>query len=299
MTVPEYQKKRLGEEKLFSAKWFASYSMVIVGAILIAVGYVFFLVPYNIVPGGIFGLCMVINHLTGFPIGVLALILNIPLLAWGMKMFNMQFSVKSFIAAAIASASVDTLTYFWEVKPLSDDILVSSIFGGVIIGVALAIIIKANATSGGTNLLARMVSKYTKIQVGRNMLFIDGLIILFGIIVFRDINLAPYALIAIFSISRTIDAVLTGLEDKKAVFIISEKHEEIREIILEKLNRGGTYLMGSGLYFNQQERKMIFTALSPREMAKLQQYIKIVDPNAFITVVDTHEIIGSGFKPFE
>ncbi|MEZ5360226.1 MAG: YitT family protein [Candidatus Zixiibacteriota bacterium] len=299
MGIPEFQRKQIAEEKPFSGKWFFNYTLVIIGAALIAVGYVFFLVPYNIVPGGMFGLGMVLNHVTGLPIGLLTLLLNIPLLVWGIRSFNVSFGVKSFLAIIVASLSVDVLMHFYGRLALSDDILVSSIFGGVIIGAALAIILKANATSGGTNLLAKMISKYTKIQVGRNMLIIDGCIILLGIIVFEDINLAPYALIAIFSISKTIDAVLTGLEDKKAVFIISDKHEEIREIILDKLNRGGTYLNATGLYFKENEKKVIFSALSPREMAKLQQYIKAVDPEAFITVVDTHEIIGSGFKPFE
>ncbi|MCK5125742.1 MAG: YitT family protein [candidate division Zixibacteria bacterium] len=299
MPVVVKKKKYVHDEKLFSRKWFLNYSLLIIGSIIVAVGYVFFLVPYNIVPGGIFGLSMVISSLSGLPIGILAMVLNIPLLAWGIRSFNTSFSVKSLVGVIVSSISVDVLMYFYKDVRISDDILVSSIFGGVIIGGALAVVIKANATTGGTDLMARIITKYTKIPVGKNLLIIDSLIILFSIIVFRDINLAPYALIAIFSISKTIDAVLTGLDDKKAVFIISDKHEEIRLVILEKMDRGGTYLMASGLYHKDSEKKMIFSALSRREMAKLQSYIKRIDPEAFIMVVNTHEIIGSGFKPFE
>ena len=287
------------EEKLFSKKFFVNYSILIIGSLLVAAGYVFFLVPYKIVPGGLFGLGMIINALTGLPIGMTAMVLNIPLLIWGVRLFNASFSFKTIIGIFVSSVGIDVMMYFWEARPIANDILVSAVFGGVVIGGALALVIRTNATTGGTDLIARIVTKYTKIPVGKNLLVTDGLIILLSIIVFRDINLAPYALISIFSISRTIDAVLTGLDDKKAVFIISDKHEDIRNIILDKMDRGGTYLMASGLYHREDEKKMIFSALSRREMAKLQSHIKVIDPNAFITVVDTHEIIGSGFKPFE
>ncbi|MBU0983359.1 MAG: YitT family protein [candidate division Zixibacteria bacterium] len=299
MTTPEYKRKPARKERPFSRQWFYNYALILVGSAIIAGGYVFFVVPFNIVPGGVVGLGMLVNHLTGFPIGLTALIINIPLLLWGMRAFSTSFSIKTVVAMILMSGMIDMLIHFWGHRAVTDDVLVSTIFGGVCIGLGLALVIRADATTGGTVIIARLVSRYLHLPVGKLLLVTDGLIVLSSIFVFRDINLAPYAIVAIFVISRTIDAVLTGLDNKKAVFIISEKHEEIRSIILDKMDRGGTYITASGLFYKDKERRMIFSALSPREMAVLQSYIRDIDPEAFITVVNANEIIGSGFKAWE
>ncbi len=295
--MAKLKRKEIPVEKLFSSLWFFNYFKVLVGSITLAFGLVYFIIPLHVVPGGVYGLSIVANHLTGFPIGMLALAINIPLFIMGMRVLGKQLGVKTFVSMVLTSVSIDVLTHFSGGKALTEDILVSSIFGGVLAGVGIATVIRGNGTTGGTDIIAQIISKYTKIPVGQLFLMVDGIIVLSSVVIFRKIDLAPYAIIAIFSVSKTIDAILTGLDNRKAVFIISNEHEKIREIILKDMDRGGTYINSKGLYTNE-ERNIIFSALSRKELARLQSYIKQIDPEAFMTVINTHEIIGSGFKPF-
>lgn len=297
--MAEYKKKAFETEKLFSKKWFFNYSKVILGAFILAFGLVYFIIPFHIVPGGVFGISILINHLSGFPIGLLALLINTPLFIWGVRVLGGQFGVKTIFAIVLTSGFIDLINHFSHGVALTQDILVSSMFGGVFIGIGIALAIRADATTGGTDIIAQIVAKYTKIQVGQLFLIVDGLIVLASVIVFRKIDLAPYAIIAIFSISKTIDAILSGLDHRKAVFIISQEHEKIRDLILNEMDRGGTYLAARGLFYKDEEKHLIFSALSRKEVARLQAFIKSVDPNAFLAVLDTHEIIGCGFKPFK
>jgi uncharacterized membrane-anchored protein YitT (DUF2179 family) len=296
--MPEYKKKPVAVEKTFSKLWFYNYSKVILGSFLLAFGVVYFIIPFHIVPGGVFGISIIVNHLTGLPVGALALVINIPLFIWGIKVLGARFGFKTFLAIVLTSAFIDLLTYLSGGKSLTGDILVSSMFGGVFVGVGISLAIRADATTGGTDIIAQIISKYTKIPVGQLFLIIDGLIVLSSVIVFHKIDLAPYAIIAIFCISKTVDAILSGLDHRKAVFIVSREHEKIRKVILENLDRGGTYLMAKGLFYTEEDRRIIFSALSRKEVARLQNFIKKIDPDAFLAVLDTREIIGSGFKPF-
>lgn len=294
----KYKKKSFEQEKLFSKLWFSNYAKVILGSFVLAVGVVFFIVPFHVVPGGVYGISILINHLSGLPIGIMALIINIPLFIWGIKVLGAQFGVKTFLSIVLTAIFIDAMTHFSGGKALTADILVSSMFGGVFIGAGIALVIRGDATTGGTDIIAQIISKYTKIPVGQLFLLVDGLIILGSVLVFRKIDLAPYAIIAIFSISKTIDAILNGLDHRKAVFIVSKEHEKIRSKILNDMDRGGTYLMSKGLFYKEEDRNIIFSALSRKEVARLQGFIKQIDPDAFLAVLDTREIIGSGFKPF-
>jgi len=297
--MPEYKKKQFQKEKLLSPLWFKNYMLVIMGAFVLAVGYTFFMIPHNIVPGGVFGSSIIINHLIGLPIGIISLCINIPLLLLGIKILGAKFGVKTFLAMVISSASIDLLSHFWGDINITDDLLVSAIFGGVLIGAGIAMVIRAEATTGGTDIIAQILAVISKRQVGQMFLIIDGLIVFCSVIIFRKIELAPYAVIAIFCISRTVDTILNGLEVRKAVFIISQQHEKIREYILSELDRGGTYLNSRGLYFPEHERNLIFSVLNRKELAQLQNWIKAIDPDAFLTVFQAQEIFGSGFKPFK
>lgn len=295
--MPEFRQKSFAKDRPFTGYWFGNNLLVILGSLTIATGYILFIVPYDLVPGGIVGLGIIVNHLTGLPIGVAALLLNLPLLLWGTRLLGAHFGLRTLLAILLIAAGIDTLPHLLDVPALTDDILVSAIFGGVLIGAGIAFVIRGRATTGGTVVVARILSRLTKIPVGQLVLCIDGLIVLSSVVVFRKLDLAPYAIIAIFAISKTVDAVLSGLDNQKAVLIISDEHVRIREIILAEMDRGGTYLRGRGLFFPDQDRHVIFSALSRREVAFLQNRIKQIDPGAFLIVFDTHEIIGSGFKP--
>ncbi len=283
-------------EKLFSRKWFMSYSFITIGAFIMAAGFVLFIAPHRIVPGGVYGIAIVIHNLFGFPIGLTALCFDIPLTLLGIKILGPRFGIKTVLGFVFTAFWVDFLTYLYGETPLiENDILLSSIFGGVFIGLGLGLIFKAKATSGGSDIIAMILSKYTKLPLGQLMILVDSVIVLFGLIVFRDWKIPLYSLISIYVTGRVVDLVLQGLSYDKTLFIVSEKHQLIRDKIIGDLNRGGTFINGKGMYDNS-EKTIIYTVLNRREMAIIQDYIHQVDPMAFLVVVNANEILGEGFR---
>ncbi len=286
----------VSKEKMFSAKWFRAYILIIVGAFIMASGFVLFITPHNIVPGGVYGIAIVIHHFTGLPIGMTALAFDIPLTLIGIKVLGPRFGVKTVVGFVLTAVFVDSLTYFWGVKALvPDDVLLSSIFGGVFIGLGLGLIFKSKATSGGSDIIAMIISKYTKMPLGQLMIYVDSTIVLVALFAFQDWKIPLYSLIVIYIAGRVVDLVLQGVSYEKTLFIISEKHTEIRDKIINDLNRGGTFLKGEGMY-NGQEKSIIYTVMTRRELAILQDFINTIDPEAFLTVINANEILGNGFK---
>jgi uncharacterized membrane-anchored protein YitT (DUF2179 family) len=258
-----------------------------------------FITPYKIVPGGVYGISIVLHYLFGTPVGLMALAFDIPLTLIGIKVLGPRFGFKTVLGFSLTAIFNDTITLFWGSKPLVEgDPLLSSIFGGVLLGLGIGLIFKARATSGGTDIIAMILNKYLKIPLGQMMIYVDSIIVLFGLIVFQDWKIPLYSWIVIFITGKVIDIILEGLSYEKSLFIISEKHEEIRDKIINNLNRGGTYIDGKGM-FNLADRKVIFTVVSRRALALLQEFILRSDPKAFMTVLDAREIIGEGFKSFD
>jgi uncharacterized membrane-anchored protein YitT (DUF2179 family) len=283
------------KEKPFTKKWFISYSLIIIGSFILATGFVMFITPYKIIPGGVYGISIVLHYLFGTPVGVMALVFDIPLTIIGIKILGPRFGFKTVLGFSLTAVFNDTLTFFWGYEPLvKGDALLSSIFGGVLLGVGIGLIFKAKATSGGSDIVAMIINKYSKIPLGLLMIYVDSCIVLLGLIVFRDWKIPLYSWIVIFITGRVVDIVLEGISYEKSLFIISDKHEEIRDKIINNLNRGGTYINGKGM-FNLADRKIIFTVVSRRELALLEEYIHEIDPKAFLTVVDAREILGEGF----
>ncbi|MCD4791542.1 MAG: YitT family protein [Bacteroidales bacterium] len=284
------------KEKLFSKKWFIAYSLIIIGSFILASGFVFFITPYKIVPGGVYGISIVLHYLLGTPVGLMALCFDIPLTLIGIKILGPRFGIKTVIGFVLTAFFVDGLTYFWGENPLvEDDALLSSIFGGVLIGLGLGLIFKAKATSGGSDVVAMIIGKYTKLPLGQLMIAVDSVIVVFGLIVFQDWKIPLYSLLVIFITGKVIDVVLQGISYDKSLFIVSEKPQELRDKIINDLNRGGTFIQGKGMY-NGNERTIIYTVVNRRELAILQEFINSVDPRAFMTVINANEIIGNGFK---
>ncbi len=286
----------VSKEKLFSARWFKAYSLILIGAFIMASGFVLFITPHNIVPGGVYGISIVLHHFTGFPIGLTALAFDIPLTIIGIRVLGPRFGVKTVVGFILTAIFVDSLTYLWGVKALvPDDVLLSSVFGGVFIGLGLGLIFKSKATSGGSDIVAMIISKYTKLPLGQLMIYVDSAIVIVGLVSFQDWKIPLYSLIVIYITGRVVDLVLQGVSYEKTLFIISEKHAEIRDKIIHDLNRGGTFLKGEGMY-RGEEKSIIYTVLTRREMAILQDFIHKTDPNAFLTVINASEILGEGFK---
>lgn len=296
----------LTKDRIFSKKWISDYLLIISGSFILAVSFVFFITPHKIVPGGVYGISIVVHYLTkglfsfwpeGIPVGLFALMIDIPLIIAGIKVLGPRFGVKTISGSVLTATFNDLITWLRPVgnAPLVDDILLSCIFAGVLAGFGLGLIFKSRATSGGSDIIAMIIGKYTHIPLGRLMIYVDSVIVLFGLIAFGDWAIPLYSWIVIFITGKVIDLTLEGADYNKALMIISDKHEEIKNKILVDLERGGTYLRGQGL-FTGEEKQIIYTVVSRREVAILKEYISRIDPDAFITVMDTKEILGEGFQ---
>lgn len=286
-------------EKFLSKAWFYNYGLIVTGAFILGLGFVLFINPYNIVPGGAYGVGIVVHHLVPeIPVGTFGLALNIPLIIIAVRILGPRFGVKTIVGMVLSSAFMDLQTLIiGENDPLGlqNEILLSCIFGGVTIGLGLGLIFKAKATSAGSDIVAMIIAKYTRLPIGQLLIVVDSVIVLLGLIVFKDWKVPLYSWIVIFVTGKVIDGVLEGVNYDKSIFIISNQPEKIRDKIINDLNRGGTYLNGSGMYANN-ERPVIFTVVNRRELAILEDYIHETDPDAFLTVTNTSEILGNGFK---
>ncbi len=303
------------KEKFLSKEWFYSYTLIAIGSFILAAGFVYFIDPHKIVPGGVYGIGIVVKNMTaeimgngikipfisepifkdGLGIGIVGLMLNIPLTILGIKMLGPRFGVKTIIGFVLTSISIDFLDAGFS-GALVDDVLLSCVFGGVLIGFGLGLIFKSKATSGGSDIIAMIAVRYTKMSLGLLLIIVDSVIVLFGLLIFKDWKIPLYSWIVIYITGKVIDATLQGISYDKALFIISDKYEEIRDKIIKDLNRGGTLIDGVGMY-KGLDKKIIFTNVNRRELTILQDFIKDIDPYAFMTVIDAHEVLGNGFKP--
>jgi uncharacterized membrane-anchored protein YitT (DUF2179 family) len=286
----------LQKDKLFSKQGLKNYSLIVIGSFILAASFVLFVTPYKIVPGGVYGISIVLHYIFGTPVGMMALVFDIPLTIIGVKVLGPRFGAKTVLGFVLTAVFVDTLTYFYGTDPLvENDALLSSVFGGLFMGVGLGLIFKSRATSGGSDIVAMMLSKFTRLPVGQLMIAVDSTIVLLGLIVFKDWKIPLYSLIVIFVTGKVIDTILEGMNYEKVLLIVSDKIQEIRQKIIYDLNRGGTLLKGEGLY-SEKERPVLLTVVNRRETVMLQHYINQIDPDAFVTVINANEILGNGFK---
>ncbi|HRY31812.1 MAG TPA: YitT family protein [Bacteroidales bacterium] len=299
---------RIFTEKPFTRKWFVSYALIIAGSFILAGGFVFFITPYKFVPGGVYGVAIVIHYLTkgmlsfapgGLPVGLTGLVLNIPLTIIGIRILGPRFGAKTVVGFVLSSVFMDLITGFWGDKPLvENDPLLSCIFGGVLVGFGLGLIFRSKATSGGSDIIAMILSKYTRLPLGMLMIYTDSVIVLIGLAAFASWAVPLYSWIIIFITGKVIDVVMQGLSSDKALFIISEKYEEIRDRIINSMGRGGTFIPGQGMY-NGAPRTIIYTVVNRREISILEEYIHQIDPDAFVSVIEANEILGEGFKSLQ
>ena len=283
-------------EKPFSTNWFKSYAFILIGTVLMSAGYVYFINPHQIVPGGVYGITIILHHKFGLPLGLTALAFNIPLTIAGYRVLGPRFGIKTVIGFVLAAVLIEVLNYYSEGKPLvEDDVLLSCVFGGLLIGAGVGLMFKAKASVGGSDVLTLILGKLTKMPYGQLVMIIDSSIVLLGLLVFQDWKIPLYSWVVIFILSKVMDTILQGWSHDKTLFIVSEKHEDIKEKIIYGLNRGGTLLNGQGMY-KGVDKKVIFTVVNRRELAILEEYISQIDPDAFMSVVEANEILGKGFK---
>ncbi len=286
----------ISKEKPFSTKWFKAYSFIVLGAVVLTFGYVFFIIPYKILPGGVYGISIILHHKLGTPVGMTALVFNIVLLLVGLKLLGPRFGVKTLTALILTSVMVDAASYWSGLEPLvEDEALLSSVFGGLLVGIGVGLIFKSRASTGGSDVLAMILGKYSSMPVGQIMIAIDSVVVLLGLLVFGDWKIPLYSLLLIFVYGKTVDVVLQGPSYDKTLFIISKKHDLIREKLVKDMGRRGSFLSGEGM-FGGKNHKIIFTTVTRREVAILQDFIHDIDPDAFMTVLEANEVLGGGFR---
>lgn len=285
---------------LKTKKWFSivlDQLANLVGTSLYALGVHSFTSPNNIAPGGVTGISTIINYLTDMPIGTLVLLINIPLFILGAKYKSKTYAAKSFVSVLFFTVIVDFAML--KVPVYEGDALLAGIFGGVLIGAGLAIVFMRGSSTGGTDIISQLINKrFPHIQLGKIMLSIDVVVVMLSMFVYKNIETAMYALISIFVSTKVVDSMLYGIDTGRMVMIISKKHEEISDQIINRLNRGATILKGMGAY-SYADTNVIMCAVRKNEFIKLKAIVNEVDPSAFMVVNVADEVLGEGFKSME
>ncbi|MDF2065783.1 YitT family protein [Bacillus sp. Cr_A10] len=267
------------------------YLYVIIGAAIIAIGFNVFLLPNQVASGGVSGISTILKGVFGWEPGIVQYSFNIPLFIAGLFFLGAKFGIKSLVGTLTLPAVV-LLSSSWE--PWTTNPLLGALFGGITVGLGLGIVFRGGASTGGTDLAAQIITKYTGFSLGTSVLLIDGLIVLSAAIVF-DIEKALYALIGLFVTTKTIDLVQLGFSQSKMIYIITNKQEEIRDAIYKEIDRGVTKLPAIGGY-TEEERPILLVVAYQTEFTKLKQIVKTHDPHAFVIVSSAYEVLGEGFK---
>lgn len=290
------------KEKFLSTDWFQAYTYLVLGSIIFAVTDIMFVVPHNLVPGGVYGIATVFKSLFGWKISASTFAMEIPLVIIGSIILGPRFGIKTIVSIITIIGVVWVMeTFVWVGYPKAiADPMLNTIVAGVFYGISIGMIFKSRATSGGSDIIAMILAKYSKISLGKLVMIVDGIIVLFSLVQPTETGAigweyAIYSLIIIYIEGKIIDMVISGASYHKTVMIVSDQYESITSKIKNDLKRGATIFTGTGAYTGN-ERKMIYSVMSRRELEILKMHIKEVDPEAFVNVTEANEIIGKGFK---
>ena len=271
------------------------YFAIILGSIIMALGLDLFLVPSQIAPGGISGLSTVLHYLTGVPVGVLIFIINIPIFVFGAKNFSRSYVIHSFLGMILLSVFT---SFFESFKPITSDIILSSVFGGAFVGAGAGIVFRFGATTGGTDIVVMLLKKRFKgFSTGNFVALVDAVIVLIAGLVFKTWETVLYSTLSLLVSSYMVDTIVEGVDYAKAVFIVSELPDEIAKSISDRLSRGTTCFMGYSPY-THNEKNTLLCVVRRFEISKLKNIIYETDKNAFVIVTDTKEVLGNGFKNY-
>lgn len=271
------------------------YCGLAVGSAIMALSLIFFLIPAKIAPGGVSGLGIVLHYLFNLPVGMVMLVFNIPLFILGVKLLGKQFGPRTFFSFVLVSLITDIFDKLIKIEAATNDPLLASIFGGVVLGIGLGIVFRFKGTTGGSDIVGQIINKYSNVSVGTGILIVDFFVISFAGIAFHNVNLALYGFISLYFSSKILDLILDGIDYARSFYIISEKQDEIIDLITSEMGRGGTELSGRGLY-TRKERNVLYAVVTRKEVATLRQEILKIDPDAFVIIANVHEVLGEGFR---
>ena len=303
-----------------------AYAFLILGSALFSIGDVMFVNPYLLAPGGTYGLSNVLNTVWPWKISYYALCMDIPLLIIGTWILGPKFGFKTVLSTFMIFGFTWLIETVWGYNPIihngifenvnsSDpnflnamvkvphselyfmpDYFLNTIVAGGIYGLAIGLIFKSGATSGGSDIISMIIHKYTKISLGTLVMIVDSCITLTTLIAFGQLRLPIYSILVIVIEGKIIDIVVEGIKSYKTAFIVTEKVDKVRDFIINDIKRGGTCFVGKGL-FKGQERKMIYINLTRADLVKLKNNLRELDPDAFVNVIESSEVMGKGFIP--
>lgn len=269
----------------------SSYIQIVLGCIIGGAAYPMFLTPNNIAPGGLTGIAIILNYLFSLPVGVVSLLLNIPLFIIGYRSIGRIFAFRSLVATFLFSLAIDIL----PLKTVTADPLLATLYGGVMLGIGLGLILRGGATTGGTDMLARMVHHRLPFMTVGTFLFVFDFIVVLAAGIIMGTTEALYALICIFLSSKVIDAVMIGFTGTKSCFIISTAWPQIMDRIMKEMERGVTKLSATGGYTGT-ERPTLLCVVNRTEIMTIKRIVRDEDENAFMFIVNANEAIGEGFS---
>ena len=282
-------KKRIWKEILWAGT-------TAIGSALFALGFAMFLIPNDINTGGISGLAMILRELLGFgSIGTLTLLMNIPLFLIGGLKIGKRFFAGSLIGMVVSSVLMDLFALIPFATP---EPLIGGLYGGVLCGAGLGLVFMAGASTGGSDILVRLLKKkYRNLPIGSISMMFDALVVLLTGLVFRDISKALYSGVVVFVCGQVIDAVVYRFDYSRVALIISKEHEKIAKAISDQLDRGATYLHGAGSY-THQNIEVVLAVVRKGQLAELKELVMDIDENAFVIVQEAHQVLGDGFAHY-
>lgn len=267
---------------------------ILLGAAIYAFGLTYFVVPHHLFEGGATGITLITFYLFKIPVSLMNLLINIPLFILAWKIFG----AKSLYSSLLGTLALSAWLAFFERIPLhidlQGDLLITALIAGILLGIGLGIIFNAGGTTGGTDILARIINKYTHISMGKLLFILDFCILMLILLIFKDLRLVSYTLLFDFIVSRVIDLIGEGGYAGKGFMIITKRPDHLAKAINDDLGRGVTFISGQG-YYSQKDLKIIYCIVGRNEIVKMKEMIHRIDPQAFITITEAHEILGEGF----
>ena len=278
-------------KKAAQREQFLAWFQIVIGCMIGAAAYPTFLDPGKIAPGGLTGVAMILKHLWGWDIGITSLILNIPLFIVGYKAMGRIFAFRSLVATILFSLAIDMM----PLNPIPVEPILGTLYGGILLGVGLDFILRGGATTGGTDMVARLVHKYLPFMSVGMFLFLIDCVVVVAAWIFIGSSEALYALICIFVSGKAVDMVMLGLSSNKACFVITDAWEKVSSRLMDEMERGVTQLSAKGAYTGT-ERPVVLCVLPPQEVSRLKEIVRQEDEKAFMFITEAHEALGEGFS---
>jgi len=266
-----------------------------IGCIITALSYVIFLIPHQIVPGGVTGIAMVLHFLYKTPVGILTIVLNVPLFIIAIRVLGLSFGIKSIVAIIFTNILIDFFSYTVTIASPTDNPLLAALYGGILLGLGLGLVFRGGASTGGTDIVGQVLNRYTNLSVGMGIMIVDCVVITLAGITTRSVELALLGYLTLFLSSKIIDLVLEGIDYARAAFIVSTEHERITEAIYDKMKRGVTVLEGHSPYTKEQ-RPVIMCVITKKETHTFKSMVHHIDDKAFVILTDVFEVLGQGFR---